>query len=164
MNADDFRHLYDYHFTANRRLWDYVIVPMDNQLFAHPISYSVGSIRNQCVHVASVDDRWFSGLAGTSLPDFANPIDYPDKASVRAYWDVVEQRQRAVLTTLDDAQLETHFPGFFSDFKVWQILFHVLNHGTDHRSQIHAMLHTLGVTTKPQDYIFIAHGWDVYQE
>lgn len=159
MNADDFRHLYDYHFTANRRLWDYVIAPMDEQLFAHPISYSVGSIRNQCVHVASVDDRWFSGLAGNPLPDHANPLDYPDKASVRAYADGVEQRQRAVLTTLNETQLASDF----QNLKVWQVLFHVLNHGTDHRAQIHAVLHTLGVTTKPHDYVFFAWGKDVYK-
>ena len=159
MNADNFRHLYDYSFAANRQLWEHVIAPMDDQLFAHPVSYSVGSIRNQCVHVASVNDRWFSGLAGTTLPDFANPLDYPDKASVRAYWDAVEQRQRAFLATLDDAHLTTEL----RDLKVWQVLFHVLNHGTDHRAQIHAVLHTLGVATRPHDYVFFAWRKDVYQ-
>jgi uncharacterized damage-inducible protein DinB len=35
---------------------------------------------------------------------------------------------------------------------VWQVLFHVLNHGTDHRAQVLSMLAQLGVSGYAQDY------------
>jgi uncharacterized damage-inducible protein DinB len=40
------------------------------------------------------------------------------------------------------------------DLIVWQVLLHVVNHGTDHRAQILRQLNDLGVETKWQDYIF----------
>lgn len=159
MNASDFRQLYDYHFSANRRLWERVIAHLPPDVFTQALDYSVGSIRNQCVHLASVDDNWFDGLAGKDGPPrFANPEQYPDAASVRAYWDTVEGRQRAYLATLTDDDLNRPF----NVFKVWQVLLHVVNHGTDHRAQMQAMLHTLGYPSKPHDYIFFVMGRDTY--
>jgi uncharacterized damage-inducible protein DinB len=37
---------------------------------------------------------------------------------------------------------------------VWQVLLHVVNHGTDHRAQLLRLLNDLGVNTEYQDYIF----------
>jgi uncharacterized damage-inducible protein DinB len=38
--------------------------------------------------------------------------------------------------------------------RVWQVLLHVANHGTDHRAQLLRQLHDLGIETTSQDYIF----------
>lgn len=43
------------------------------------------------------------------------------------------------------------------DFTVWQVLLHVVNHGTDHRAQILRFLNDLGVKTSSQDYIFYVY-------
>jgi uncharacterized damage-inducible protein DinB len=40
---------------------------------------------------------------------------------------------------------------------VWQVLLHVVNHGTDHRAQLLRLLSDLGVKTTSQDYIFFAY-------
>jgi uncharacterized damage-inducible protein DinB len=40
------------------------------------------------------------------------------------------------------------------DLILWQVLLHVVNHGTDHRAQALRMLNDLGVKTVSQDYIF----------
>jgi uncharacterized damage-inducible protein DinB len=37
---------------------------------------------------------------------------------------------------------------------VWQVLLHVVNHGTDHRAQILRLLNDMGVETAYQDFIF----------
>jgi uncharacterized damage-inducible protein DinB len=44
-----------------------------------------------------------------------------------------------------------------SDLMVWQVLLHVINHGTDHRAQILRLLNDLGLETAYQDYIFFAY-------
>jgi uncharacterized damage-inducible protein DinB len=43
------------------------------------------------------------------------------------------------------------------DLIVWQVLLHVVNHGTDHRAQILRLLNDLGVKTTAQDYIFYVY-------
>jgi uncharacterized damage-inducible protein DinB len=46
MNADAFRHFYDYHFTENRRIWDRYVVPLPHEQFIQDVDYSHGSVRN----------------------------------------------------------------------------------------------------------------------
>lgn len=67
MNADAFRHLYNYHFSENRKIWDTYITPLSDEQFTQNPSYSHGSVRNQIVHLMSVDDAWFSGLRGVEI-------------------------------------------------------------------------------------------------
>ena len=43
------------------------------------------------------------------------------------------------------------------DLIVWQVLLHVVNHGTDHRAQLLRVLNDLGVKTEYQDYIFYVY-------
>ena len=43
------------------------------------------------------------------------------------------------------------------DFILWQVLLHVVNHGTDHRAQLLRVLNDLGVKTTSQDYILYVY-------
>jgi uncharacterized damage-inducible protein DinB len=154
MNADRFRRYYDYHFSLNRKLWDECIVPLTDEQFTRKVEYSVGSARNQVVHMMNIDDRWFSGLRGEPVPDFVNFEDYPDRVQIRQKFDTVEVRMRDYLKELNDEDLSSQ--PFMSDndpTELWQILLHVANHGTDHRAQLLRILSELGVKTFPQDYI-----------
>lgn len=155
MNANDFRTLYDCHFTVNQRIWDKCILTLTDEQFDRALPYSIGSIHNQTVHMMSIDERWFSGLRGEPLPDFLDPVNFPDRTAVRQYWDIVEGRMREYLAALTDEQTAA----LFEDLTVWQVLLHVVNHGTDHRAQVLAMLNTLGIKTFPQDFVF--HLWGV---
>lgn len=158
MDANNFRHLFEYHFTRNRELWEHCIATLSPEQFTQELGYSIGSLRNQCVHLLNIDERWFSGLRGAEVPDFADPQHYPDFASVRSKWDAVEADMRAYLAELQDPALQADFmPGM----KAWQVLFHVLNHGTDHRAQMLAGLHALGAPTFAQDYFFFANDMPV---
>jgi uncharacterized damage-inducible protein DinB len=159
MNANDIRQLYDYHFTVNRRIWDRCIAGLTDEQFTQVHDYSIGSVRDQTVHMMSVDDRWFSGLRGEALPDFLDPAAYPDRDSVRVFWDAVEGRMHEYLDGLTDDMLQADF----EHMKVWQVLVHVINHGTDHRAQLLALLNQLGAATFPQDFIFHVWGMDPSQ-
>jgi uncharacterized damage-inducible protein DinB len=157
MNADSFRHLYDYHFAANRKIWDTHIVHLTDQQFREPVKYSVGSVRNQVVHMLNIDDRWFSGLRGMEVPGFLNPAHFARREKIRAMWDDVEGHMREYLAQLTDDALFT--PPFEDNpMQLWQVLFHVLNHGTDHRAQLLRLLNDLGQKTSPQDYFFFMIG------
>jgi uncharacterized damage-inducible protein DinB len=159
MNANAFRHFYDYHFTENRKIWDSYIPPLSYAQFTQEVDYSHGSVRNQIVHLMNVDDAWFSGLRGVENPEPFNPSAFDDRKIIRAHWDGVEQNMRDYLAKLQDEMLfEKPFAdGEDKDLILWQVLLQVANHGTDHRAQILRLLHDLGVKTTSQDYIFYAY-------
>ena len=111
MNADAFRHFYDYHFAENRKIWDTYITPLSQEQFLQPSTYSVGSVRNQIVHLMTVDNNWFSELRGIEYSKWLNFDDLNDRSSIRAQWDIVEQNIRAYLASLrDDMLSQNPFP------------------------------------------------------
>lgn len=159
MNADGFRHFYNYHFAENRNMWDTYIMPLSQEQFTQPVNYSHGSVRNQIVHMMSVDNTWFSGLRGIEIPEPLDPTQFDDRAAIRAHWDNLEQTMRDYLAALRD---DTLFDKPFTDDEdkdliLWQVLLHVVNHGTDHRAQLLRVLHDLGAKTTSQDYIFFVY-------
>ena len=85
MNADVFRHFYDYHFTENRKIWDSYVAPLSYEQFTQAVDYSHGSVRNQIVHIMSTDDAWFSGLRGLENPRPFNHADFDDRKIIRAH-------------------------------------------------------------------------------
>ena len=97
MNANAFRHFYGYHFTENRNIWDTYIPSLSQEQFTQNVGYSHGSVRNQIVHLMSVDDTWFSGLRGVDIPESLNPADFDDRKLIRAHWDNVEQAMQAII-------------------------------------------------------------------
>jgi uncharacterized damage-inducible protein DinB len=159
MNANAFRHFYGYHFSENRNIWNTYIASLSDQQFTQDVGYSHGSVRNQIVHLMSVDDTWFSGLRGVEIPEPLDPTDFDDREAIRAQWDNVEQNMRDYLAKLrDDMLCEKPFPeGEDKDLILWQVLLHVVNHGTDHRAQLLRLLNDLGVKTVSQDYIFYVY-------
>ncbi len=156
MNANSFRHFYEYHFSENRKIWDGYIVPLSHEQFTQNAAYSHGSVRDQIVHIMNVDEAWFSGLRGVENTSEFIPTDFDDRNLLRAHWDGVEKAMRGYLEKLRDEMLfEKPFAdGEDKDLILWQVLLHVANHGTDHRAQLLRLLHDLGVKTTSQDYIF----------
>ena len=159
MNADAFRHFYEYHFTENRNIWDQYVTPLSQEQFTQDVGYSHGSVRNQIVHLMSVDDTWFSPLRGAELPETLDPAQFEDRQTIRAHWDRVERQMRDYLAGLRDDLLFTRpfAEGEDKDLILWQVLLHVVNHGTDHRAQLLRLLNDLGVKTVSQDYIFFVY-------
>lgn len=160
MNADAFRELYEYHFRANRRIWDQCVVPLTDEQFKRKVEYSVGSVRNQVVHMLNIDDRWFCGLRGLKVTGLLNPVYFHKRDVIRSRWDGVEADMRVYLAGLrDDMLVEQPFMASDEDpMRLWQVLIHVINHGTDHRAQLLMILNQLGVKTFPQDYAFFVYG------
>lgn len=146
------RRLVEYNDVLHRRLWDSIRQLSDGQFVAE-IDYSHGSIRNQMVHLAAVDGRWLRGLKG--LPDartfHPDPSAYQTPQSTYELWDPIAREYTEYATSLDERGLmrtPVGMPG-----PAWQVLVHVVNHGTDHRAQILRALHDFGAPTFDQDLI-----------
>jgi uncharacterized damage-inducible protein DinB len=160
MNANAFRHFYGYHFAENRKIWDTCITALSYKQFTQNGGYSYGSVRDQIVHLMSVDEVWFSELRGVEPSEPFPSADLDDRQSIRTHWDTIEQSMRNYLVELRDDMLfdkPIKEPEEDKDLILWQVLLHVVNHGTDHRAQLLRYLNDLGVKTVSQDYIFYAY-------
>lgn len=152
------RTLFDYNLWAHERVWPGILT-LDDEQFARPFDYSLGSVRAQMVHVLSVDNRWLARVAGQPAPDRLDPDAYPSAAALRADWVRMTADQRRVVEALSDAQMANMISydmpqrGGMKHTPRWQILAHVVNHGTDHRAQILSLLYQLGAPTVEQDLI-----------
>lgn len=160
MNANAYRHFYNYHFAENRIVWSHV-ASLTFEQFTQKVHYSRGSVREQVVHLIDAEDMWFSELRNVEpsepLPEI---VDVDDRDVIRAHWDKVEQKIRTYLVELQDNMLFTKpikEPEEDQILFAWQVLLHVANHATDHRAQLLRALHDLGVDTKSQDYIFYVY-------
>jgi uncharacterized damage-inducible protein DinB len=157
MDVAAFRHFYAYHFAENRKIWEACAGLSDVQ-FDQPVDYAHGSVRAQLAHLIGCDEAWFSDLSGQRIADSQDPDEIHDRAALRAYGERVEALVRAYLAGLTGEMLTTQpLEGEDQDLYVWQVLLHVVNHGTDHRAQLLRSLYDLGVQTGPQDYIFYVY-------
>ena len=162
MNASAIQTLFDYHYAMYDRIWESAQTLSAEQFVAKG-DYSLRSVRNQLLHVIEVDNRWLARLQYLPLPDLLEENVFPDQATLRPTWDAIRSDVLAYTRDLPDGDLaeivELDFPqrgGKQSSLR-WQILLHVVNHGTDHRAQILARLHELGAPTLEQDLIL--HLW-----
>ena len=160
MNAEAFRYLYNYHFAENRVIWDKFVSSLTYEQFIQDSDYAHGSLRDQVIHLMDVDDVWFSQLRRVKPSEPFEPADFDDREDLRTHWDRVEQAMRAYLAALRDEMLfasPIEEPEEDRDLLVWQVLLHVVNHGTDHRAQILRSLHDMGLETGSQDFIFYVY-------
>jgi uncharacterized damage-inducible protein DinB len=110
----------------------------------------------------AVESWWFKFLK-EGWVEFLDEEDYPDRSSIRAKWDLVENYVRDYIDMLTPTELEREvLPPFWenkSPVKVWEGILQVMNHSTDHRAHTLAGMHRLGGQTIQQDvldYIFAA--------
>lgn len=160
MNSTSVRTLFGYTYWAFDLVWD-CITQLNDEQFVEDINYSTGSIRNHVVHLMSATNRWIKRLQGNDVPPHLSYDDYPTRESVRAKWNELRDETLAYVTSLDHKLLnetihwELPARGLELENRRWEILIHLANHATDHRSQILAMLNTrFGVKTVEQDMIF----------
>lgn len=159
MKADEIRKLYNYHFAINRKLWEQAVSQLSDEQFVEELPYSVGSVRNQLVHMIDTELRWFTGLSGEEPPGYSNPVHFGKKREkVLAHREETNAMMQAALAGLDDEAVNALYSGVPVEMYVWQVLIHVLAHGIDHRAQLLAALNQLGVETFPQDYALYLFG------
>lgn len=151
-----FIHLFHYHFSENKRVIE-IAKSLSDEKLHEEVKYSIGSIMNHLRHLVYVDDGWLSDIA-----DLVPLIDEPQEFMLEALMDFTLDIEKRMFTFLSDQNDDDFFrkpinEGDDKDLYLWQILFHIINHGTDHRAQLHRLLHDQGVKTESQDYVFHAY-------
>jgi uncharacterized damage-inducible protein DinB len=160
------RGLYDYHWWANRRLFDVAAglgEAVERDMGRH---FSFPTLRGMFAHLYGADWVWLERWNGRSPTRIPGGRELPDLAALRERWDALETEQRAFLKALTPAGLGRmveyrNTEGKAFQAPLWGLLQHVPNHATHHRSEVATMI-TL-ISGSPPDtgintYLLVASG------
>jgi uncharacterized damage-inducible protein DinB len=104
------------------------------------------------VHQLGAHQRWRNGLAQTGLAPRPELEPLIEAGALAPAWEAEWAAFDAWLTTLTDDWLARRHEGV----PLWQMLAHVVNHGTQHRSEAAAILTGVGRSPGDLDMIFFA--------
>jgi uncharacterized damage-inducible protein DinB len=123
-----------------------------------------GSIRTTLLHLIDRQQAWFAWFDGSLPADEAivlhvDPDMAPDVAGLRTVWEQVNVRTMHFIDAATDDEfnrcMHLEFPnGLSKDVPLWNLLLHVANHGTQHRSEVAAMLTEHGCSPGSLDMLF----------
>jgi uncharacterized damage-inducible protein DinB len=103
------------------------------------------------VHLASTDRRWLAGLKNREDVGHLKFEDYTTRAQAREAFESVAKDLADYSSTLTEVDLNS--PNDKVAEPRWQVILHIINHGTDHRSTALQRLHEFGAATFDQDFI-----------
>jgi len=137
----------DYTIWANQRILDAAAALTAEEL-TRDFGSADKSILGTLLHIHGGDLVWIERMHGTSLT--TRPYDASATlGTLQAEWPKVWARWKTYVDGLaeDAAEAEISYRTFKGDaFRtpVWQIILHVVNHGTHHRGQAAGFIRSLG--------------------
>lgn len=143
---------------ATKRLADFAASVPEADL-TREIGNSHGGILKTFQHIYYADRVWLSRMEGRPQ-EFADPEPGPGLAELQQNWWPLLDRF-AAWAGAQDAQRVVEYRNLKGDpfaKPVWQIVLHVVNHGTYHRGQVAAMLRQLGHVPPYTDFIYYLDG------
>ncbi len=159
MKKSDALTLFEYNYWATRLILQAAAGLSPDQFLA-PVRLSFGSLRGTLVHIYGTEHLWRlrcqEGTSPSSLPAEAS---FPDLPALRQAWEQEERSMRIFLGSLSDDDLQrpvryTTTRGVPYENLLWQILTHVVNHGTQFRSEAGVALTEFGHSPGDVDFIF----------
>ena len=151
MNADTLLAFVRFHAWANDRILTVAAGLSDDELRA-PSNLDHGSAFQTLRHLVDVDWSWRQFCTGNNVGDtyvWDHGFLLDDLPAIHAFCLDEDKRLRRYVESLDDTALSESMV-INGDFAVprWLVLAHVVNHGTQHRSELARYLtergHSLG--------------------
>ena len=149
MNLSDIHLLIDYNYWATARVLA-AAEQVTPQQYTAPAGLSHGSLRGALVHILGAEvvwrSRWQEGISPNGL---LAEGDFPGLAELHARWTAEEERMRSYIASLSDAALNaplryTTTKGLPTENVLWQLIVHLVNHGTQFRAEAAVALSALG--------------------
>ena len=149
--------LFDYNYWARERILRAADKVSDAQFLA-PANFSWGGLRGTLVHVLSAEWVWRSRWQGVSPTAHLRAEDFPSIPALRVRWREEETAMREFVAKLTEPDLMrtinyTQMRGGVGAEPLWQLMMHVVNHGTQHRSEAAALLTEYGQSPGDLDFI-----------
>jgi uncharacterized damage-inducible protein DinB len=155
--ADIVRSHLDYTAWASQRLLD-AAAQLTPEELTRDFGTADRSVLGTLAHIFAADRVWLARFTAAPPSVFISDADR-DLGALQRNWPTLFDRWKLWVAGLDEEQLQAPFA--YSDLKgnqwiqpLWQLTFHVVNHGTHHRGQVSGFLRGLGHTPPPVDLHF----------
>lgn len=158
MNKQDIVILYQYNQWANAKILN-AAANLTPEQFLAPASFPHGGLRGTLVHALSAEWIWRTRWEGTSPTFMLKSDEFPDFPSLRARWAEEEVRLMNFVNSVREERLNNTFDYTNTAGKpfsrvLWHAMVHLVNHGTQHRTEAAAMLTDFGCSPGDIDLIF----------
>lgn len=158
MNKQDILTLYKYNQWANAKILEAATNATREQYLA-PASFPHGGLRSTLVHAMSAEWIWRKRWEGASPTSLLKPEEFPTFESLSTRWAEEEQQLMDFVERLTDERLNgtidyTNTSGKPFTRTLWHMMVHMINHGTQHRTEAAAMLTELGHSPGDLDFIY----------
>lgn len=156
MNLRDIRDLVDYNFWTNRRLLAMTAKVTPEQLDA-PSSHSHDTLQRTLVHTLDTEWGWRVFMQGGGFTPPLEAQDFPTVESLQTRWQEEETAWWAFIDGLTEADLDRKVSskgdsGEVQEWVLWHLIFHVINHGGQHRSEVANLLTVYGQSPGEIDF------------
>jgi uncharacterized damage-inducible protein DinB len=141
--------LFGYNFWANRKLIE-AAEPVNTLNFKAPAGLSHDSLCGALTHVLAAEIVWRQRCqVGVSPSALLTAADFDDIDALRSRWEQEMDAWQGYLSGLAEAALQAEVyyrttRGQEKHDPLWQLLLHVVNHGTQFRSEAAVALSRLG--------------------
>lgn len=144
MNGQDIQTLYGYNCWANRRILA-ASARLSPEQFAAPDGMNYGTLRGTLVHMLDTEYGWRMLVQHSQGSPVMAEADFPTVEALVQRWDAEEADMHAYLASLGDEDLAgsvryTNDNGEPRERVLWHVLVHIVNHGTQHRSEAAVIL------------------------
>ena len=158
MNKQDILTLYQYNQWANAKILN-AAANITQEHYLAEASFPHGGLRGTLVHTLFAEWIWRKRWEGTSPTVRLKPDEFFTFESLRARWAEEEKLLMAFVDGLTDESLDRYFDYTSTEgtpYKriLWHTMAHLVNHGTQHRSEAAAMLTDFGHSPGDVDMIY----------
>jgi uncharacterized damage-inducible protein DinB len=138
MNKPDISALIAYNFWADERIFA-TCERITTEEFTRKVipNPGWGSLRGILVHLLDAEYGWRSNLEEQNASEILAEVDFANISELRTRWDVEHAAWLKYEAGLSEDILNASRD---NTLKVWQVVFHVVNHGTQHRGEAAAIL------------------------
>ena len=157
MKKDEIQTLYRYNAWANARIL-HAAANLTPEQFLAPAPFSHGGLRTTLVHTLTAEWIWRSRWEGHSPTALLSPEEFPTSEALRRRWQTEETALLAFVENISEETLDkticyTTTGGRAYENILWHLMLHLVNHGTQHRSEAAAMLTGFGHSPGDLDLI-----------
>jgi len=156
MNIQDIQFIYEYNYWASGKILTSASKVTQEQFLASA-SFPFGGLRGTIVHIVDAEYGWRGLFETNTFGEDLKAEDFPTFQSVENKFHAEEKSMRAYLNRLTDTDMTSHMKyttaeGVVRDRILWHCLLHVVNHGTQHRSEAAALLTDFGNSPGDLDF------------
>ncbi len=158
MNKQDILTLYKYNQWANTKILN-AAANVTQEQFLAAATFPHGGLRGTLVHTLFAEWIWRNRWEGDSPTFRLKPEEFLTFESLRARWMQEEGLLMELVEGLTDEKLNSmlqykNTKGVPHQQILWKMMAHMVNHGTQHRSEAAALLTDFGYSPGDVDMIY----------